>query len=185
LWQRIIEVKAGQNRRPQREAQRRAHEFSRIIVCASCRRALSADSYDHKTYYRDTSRIRKLPCSAFGSLHVRGSVVATQFGQLLAGVHHVLALGHSAQWERHGDEVRLRTGFIPPKLERSETTLQPDQRKLTASEREAARQLLAGGKSMRQVAAHFNVSRMAIWRIAETHPRRDGLREDKQQGGDA
>jgi len=38
---------------------------------------------------------------------------------------------------------------------------------------------------MRQVAAHFNVSRMAIWRIAEAHPRRDGLREGKQQGGDA
>jgi DNA invertase Pin-like site-specific DNA recombinase len=321
LWQRIIEVKAGQYRRPQREAQRRAHEFSRIIVCASCRRALRADSYDHKTYYRDTSRIRKLPCSAIGSLHVRGSVVVTQFGQLLAGVQlpsswheavaqrceeasydassdqvqqrradleaeqkrlvqafakgylperdldaqvdriraelqtlpspttrtadectqaaivagetltdmasywdealpeerrdivwvllqlggllydlerraivgllprpdmlHVLALGLSAQWERHGDELRLRAEFIPPKLERSEMTLQPDQRKLSATEREAARQLLAEGKSMRQVAAHFHVSRMAIWRIAEAHPRRDGLREDKQQGGDA
>jgi hypothetical protein len=45
LWQRMAEDKAGQYRRPQREAQRRAHEFSRIIVCSSCRRALRATPY--------------------------------------------------------------------------------------------------------------------------------------------
>ena len=163
----------------------RSWVWSKGLMVARERITLEPAYVLHSREYRDTSRIRKLPCSAFGSLHVRGSVVVTQFGQLLAGVHHVLALGLSAQWERHGDELLLRTEFIPPKLERSETNLQPDQLNLTASEREAARQLLAGGKSMRQVAAHFNVSRMAIWRIAEAHPRRDGLREDKQQGGDA
>ena len=31
---------------------------------------------------------------------------------------HVLALGLSAQWERRGDELWLRSTFLPPKLER-------------------------------------------------------------------
>lgn len=320
LWQRMMEVKAGQYRRPRQAAQRRAHEFSRIIVCTACRRALRADSYDRKTYYRDTSRIRKLPCSAFGSLHVRSSVALTQFGQLLANVHlpdtwrealtqrckessydtsddriqqrraeieaeqkrlvqafakgylsehdldaqvdrlrvelqtlpppntrtveecaeaaivagetltdmasywdealpeerrdivwsllqlggllydlerraivgllprpdmlPVLALGLSAQWERRGDELWLRQEFIPPKLERSEVRLTPDQFKLSPADREAARRLLTEGKTMRQVAEHFGVSRMAIWRIAENHPRKGGSPEGKK-GGDA
>jgi DNA invertase Pin-like site-specific DNA recombinase len=42
LWHRMIEAKRGQYHRPTREAQRRAHEFSRIIVCAACRRPLRA-----------------------------------------------------------------------------------------------------------------------------------------------
>lgn len=321
-WQRMVEAKAGQYRRPRREAQRRAHEFSRIIVCAGCRRPLRATAYDRQGYYRDTSRIRKLPCPSFGALSVRGAVVVTQFGQILAGVHlpeswreaisercaergddasmdrvqqrraeleaeqkrlvqtfakgylaerdlemqveriraelqalppvvvtrtaeeyteaaitagetladiagywdealpeerrdivwallqleglvydlerrtivalvprldmlPVLALGLSVQWEQHGNELHIRPQFIPPKLARSEMTMKPDQRKLTPPEREEARQLLAEGKTMRQVADHFHVSRMAIWRLAESHPRRDGLVELAAKGGDA
>jgi hypothetical protein len=88
-----------------------------------------------------------------------------------------LALGLSSQWERHGDELRLRTEFLPPKLERSEMTIKPDQRQLTPEERVEARHLLREGKTLRQVAAHFHVSRMAIWRLTEHHPRRDGGHE--------
>jgi site-specific DNA recombinase len=95
---------------------------------------------------------------------------------------HVLALGLSGQWERRGDELWLRQEFIPPKLERSEMTTKPDQRKLTPSEREEARPMLVAGKTMRQVAERFGVSRMAIWRLAESHPRKGGLDE---KGGDA
>jgi hypothetical protein len=94
----------------------------------------------------------------------------------------VLALGLSAQWEQREHELHLRPEFIPPKLERSEMTMKPDQRKLTPTERQEARQLLAEGKTMRQVAEHFHVSRMAIWRLAESHPRRDG---SEGKGGDA
>src|SRR5262249_47770995 len=43
---------------------------------------------------------------------------------------HVLMLGLSAQWERRGEELWLRQEFIPSKLERSEMTFRPDQRKL-------------------------------------------------------
>jgi DNA invertase Pin-like site-specific DNA recombinase len=306
LWQRMVEAKAGQYRRPRREAQRRAHEFSRIIVCASCRRALRADAYKQHGYYRDTSLIRKLPCDAFGSLSVRETTVLQQFGQLLASVHlpvtwreavakrceetsydsgtdrvqarradleaeqkrlvqafakgylaerdldaqierlrielqalppplirsatecteaalvagatladmagywdealpeerrdivwalltlggliydlerraivgllprsdmvHVLALGLVTQWEQRGDGLWLRPAFVPAKLERSEMTLRPDQHTLSLALREEARQLLAAGKTLRQVAAHFGVSRMAIWRSMERHP---------------
>jgi Helix-turn-helix domain len=86
-------------------------------------------------------------------------------------MRHVLALGLSAQWERRGDELWLPSTFIPPKLERSEMTLKPDQHKLTPEEREQARHLLAEGKTLRQVAEHFGVSRTAIWRLPESHPR--------------
>jgi transposase-like protein len=53
-------------------------------------------------------------------------------------------------------------------------TPKPDQRKLTPAERVEARQMRIEGKALRQVAARFNVSRMAIWRLIETHPKRDG-----------
>jgi DNA invertase Pin-like site-specific DNA recombinase len=320
LWQQMVEVKSKLYRRPRTESKRRAHEFSRIVVCAGCRRALRADAYDRKTYYPDTSHIRKLPCPAFGSLSIRGSVVITQFGQLLASVHlpegwrdtvaklyqettydldsdrvqerrteleaeqkrtvqaftkgymsehdldtqidrirselqalppshvrsvderieaaivagemlidmasywedavpeerrdivwtllqlsglhydlerraisgllsrehmlHVLALALSAQWEREGDMLRLRSEFLPRKLQRSEMTMKPDQHKLDPTECEAARKLVADGKSLRQVAAHFHVSRMAIWRIMDDHPRSDGHGKIRR-GGDA
>src|SRR5438270_414469 len=40
LWNRMDEVKMSQFRRPTKDAKRRPHEFSRIIVCAACRRPL-------------------------------------------------------------------------------------------------------------------------------------------------
>jgi DNA invertase Pin-like site-specific DNA recombinase len=86
LWQRMVEVKAGQYRRPTKEAQRRAHEFSRIIVCAACRRPLRASAYPGQTYYRDTSLTRKLPCEAHGCLTVNNRKVVQQLGDLLRSV---------------------------------------------------------------------------------------------------
>jgi DNA invertase Pin-like site-specific DNA recombinase len=311
LWQRMREVKAGQYRRPQHEAQRRAHEFSRIIVCASCRRALRATPYKGVGYYRDTSAVRKLPCDAFGSLNVRTTIVSQQFGRLLASVRlpstwreavakrceettadttadridgrrkeleaeqkrlvaafakgylpeheldtlveriraelqtlpppqtrsaaecaeaaivagetlsdmasywdealpeerrdivwalltigglvydlerrvivaliprpdmlHVLALGLSHEWEQRSDGLWLRQELLPAKLERSAMKLMPEQHKLNAEQREEARRLMGEGKTLRQVAAHFGVSRMAIWRL---------MNPDKKGGDD-
>jgi DNA invertase Pin-like site-specific DNA recombinase len=318
LWQRMVEVKTSQYRRPRGEAHypsdesRHVYEFSRMIVCQSCRRTLRVNSDDRHTYYRDTSYIRKLPCSAFGSLSVRASDVVNQFGDLLAAIRlpdnwrdvvadhcrqitydanldyaqtrradleaqqkrfieiftkgyitehdldtqidrirsemqtlppssfrsadacieaaifagetlidmasyweealpeerrdivwallqlsglrydlerraivelvakpdmlYVLTLGLSAQWEQHGEELRLCAEFLPRKLERSEMAFRPYQRKLNPAECEAARGLVANGKSLRQVAAHFHVSRMAIWRIIDAQARHGGSR---------
>jgi hypothetical protein len=68
LWQRMKEAKDAQYHRPTQEAQRQAHEFSRIIVCASCRRPLRVQNYPSGlVYYRDTSAVRKLPCPTGGS----------------------------------------------------------------------------------------------------------------------
>jgi hypothetical protein len=46
-------------------------------------------------------------------------------------------------------------------------TLMPEQHKLNAEQREEARRLMGEGKTLRQVAAHFGVSRMAIWRLTQ------------------
>lgn len=85
LWQRMIEVKAGQYRRPRREAQRRVYEFSRIIVCAACRRPLriGRSGGSETTYYKDTSAERKLDCAALGILWVKNATVVCQFGDVL------------------------------------------------------------------------------------------------------
>jgi DNA invertase Pin-like site-specific DNA recombinase len=87
LWKRMIEVKRGQYRRPMKEARRRPHEFSRIIVCAACLRQLRVGVGGNSLpYYRDTSLERKLPCSAQGNLTVRSSLVVMQFGEVLRSV---------------------------------------------------------------------------------------------------
>ena len=43
----------------------------------------------------------------------------------------------------------------------------PYQRKLTPAECRQARALVASGRSLRDVASHFQVSRMAIWRLLQ------------------
>lgn len=86
LWQRMVEVKAGQYRHPTRDAQRRPHEFSRIIVCAACRRPLRIILPMGISYYNDTSIVRKLDCAIPESLSVRESTVIYQFGDLLRSV---------------------------------------------------------------------------------------------------
>jgi DNA invertase Pin-like site-specific DNA recombinase len=85
LWQRMVEVKASQYRRPTKEAKKRSHEFSRIIVCATCLRPLRVKrgGDNDLSYYVDTSLERKLPCGTPGNLSVRSSLVAVQFGEIL------------------------------------------------------------------------------------------------------
>jgi DNA invertase Pin-like site-specific DNA recombinase len=75
LWQQMVETKTAQYRRPRKEAQRRPHEFSRIIVCAACRRPLRVARGDGIPYYRDTSEERKLTCSASGRLWIKSAAV--------------------------------------------------------------------------------------------------------------
>lgn len=86
LWQRMVETKAAQYRRPTRDAQKRPHEFSRIIVCAACRRSLRIMLPNGIAYYKDTSNIRKLECSALGSLSAKSATVVYQFGEILSAV---------------------------------------------------------------------------------------------------
>jgi len=86
-WRRMKEAKDAQYHRPTREAQRQAHEFSRIIVCAACRRPLRVQNYPSgRAYYRDTSAVRKLPCPTGGHLLVPSRLVLAQFGALLTAV---------------------------------------------------------------------------------------------------
>jgi hypothetical protein len=86
LWQRMVEAKAGNFRRPQRAAQRQPREFSRLIVCAGCHRALRVQPHANAVYYRDTSAMRRLPCPAHGCLSVNSATVIRQFGELLASI---------------------------------------------------------------------------------------------------
>lgn len=87
LWQRMIEVKASKYLHARKESEKKSHEFSRIVVCASCRRPLRV-SYGNGAipYYRDTSVERKLPCSIQGIISVRSSLVVTQFGEILRAI---------------------------------------------------------------------------------------------------
>ena len=82
----MLEVKRGQYHRPNRDVRRQAHEFSRIIVCASCRQPLRIQNHPTRVYYRDTSAIRKLQCAAGGHLQVNSVLVISQFGELLASL---------------------------------------------------------------------------------------------------
>jgi transposase len=86
LWQRMVEVKANQYRRPRKEAQRQPHEFSRIIVCAACRCPLRVTTSDTIPYYSDSSRTRHLECPASGSLTVRSERVIQQFAEVLRNI---------------------------------------------------------------------------------------------------
>jgi DNA invertase Pin-like site-specific DNA recombinase len=62
------------------------YPFSRTIVCSACRRQLRAAPAKNILYYKDTSRVRKLPCSAFGCLAVRAEVLTQQFATMLQQV---------------------------------------------------------------------------------------------------
>ncbi len=86
LWQRMVEVKVSQYRRPSKEGLRQPREFSRIIVCAACRRPLRVTTSDNIPYYSDTSRTRHVACPASGSLTVRSERVIQQFGEVLRNI---------------------------------------------------------------------------------------------------
>lgn len=76
----------------------------------------------------------------------------------------VLGLGLAPQWEQHGDGLWLREEHLPSKITRDTVRHKASQRRLTPEQGRQARALVASGKSLRKVAAHFGVSRMAIWR---------------------
>ncbi len=111
LWQRMVEVKIGQYHRPTKDAQKQPREFSRIIVCAACRRPLRAKGGGSKSlaYYVDTSLERKLPCATSGNLSVRSSLVMMQFGDILRSIElpetwreEIAVRCHR---EQHGDDT--------------------------------------------------------------------------------
>ncbi|EFH89877.1 hypothetical protein [Ktedonobacter racemifer] len=80
------EVKNSQIHRPTKEAQRRPHEFSRIIVCAACRRPLRVMIPKGIPYYKETSKVRKLDCPLPESLSVKAANVIHQFGDILRSI---------------------------------------------------------------------------------------------------
>ncbi len=86
LWQRMVEGKSSQYRRPRKEGLRQPREFSRIIVCAACRCPLRVTTSDNIHYYSDTSRTHQVACSTSGSLTVRSQRVIEQFGEVLGSI---------------------------------------------------------------------------------------------------
>jgi DNA invertase Pin-like site-specific DNA recombinase len=62
------------------------YPFSRTIICSACNRQLRAAPAKNDLYYKDTSRVRRLPCSAFGCLSVRAVTLTQQFAALLQQV---------------------------------------------------------------------------------------------------
>src|SRR5712691_4532126 len=116
LWNRMNEVKRSQYRRPTKEARKRPHEFSRIIVCAACLRQLRVGvGGNGLPCYRDTSIDRKLPCPAMGNLTVRSSLVFMQFGEILRSIELPVSWREAiAEWcsaaadQEDGENVRIR-----------------------------------------------------------------------------
>ncbi len=114
LWNRMNEVKMSQFRRPTKDAQRRPHEFSRIIVCAACRRPLRVMLPKGIPYYKDTSKVRKLDCPLPESLSVRASTVIYQFGDILRSVElpeswrEAIAERCSQEVKKDGDAERVK-----------------------------------------------------------------------------
>jgi DNA invertase Pin-like site-specific DNA recombinase len=135
LWNRMREVKANQYRRPTKGAQKRPHEFSRIIVCAACFRPLrvtfGSSSKNGLPYYRDTSLERKLPCPTSGNLSVRSSLVMMQFGDILKSCEL------PAQWREEIAE-RCRAAMFPgedesERVHQHRASLEAEQKKFVAS----------------------------------------------------
>ena len=64
-----------------------------------------------------------------------------------------------------GNELWLQDEHLPPKLERANPHAPlPMQYKLDVLQRRQAQEMTRSGMTIRQVADHFGVSRMAIWR---------------------
>lgn len=70
-------------------------------------------------------------------------------------------------WESRDAGLWLRDEYMPSKLERDEMRRIQYQRRLSPAQCRQARALVASGKSLRVVAKHFGVSRMAIWRVLQ------------------
>ena len=130
LWNRMEEVKMSQFRQPTKEAQRRPHEFSRIIVCAACRRPLRVMLPKGIPYYRDTSKVRKLDCPLPESLSVKAANVIYQFGDILRSVElpdtwrEVIAEECSQEAKKDEDAERVK---------RRRTELEAEQKRLVTA----------------------------------------------------
>ncbi|HEY7419492.1 MAG TPA: recombinase family protein, partial [Ktedonobacteraceae bacterium] len=130
LWQRMDEVKMGQFRRPTKEAKRRPHEFSRVIVCAACRRPLRVMLPRGVPYYKDASKVRKLDCPISESLSVRAANVIYQFGDILRSVElpknwrEAIAERCSQEAEKDDDAERIK---------RRRVELEAEQRRLVTA----------------------------------------------------
>ncbi len=88
LWQQMEAVKTHHYHRLRQQGQRQPHEFSRIIVCAACRRPLRVTTLGRAgaVYYQDTSLVHKRVCAAGGHLSVKSSTVIKQFEEMLSSV---------------------------------------------------------------------------------------------------
>jgi hypothetical protein len=76
-----------------------------------------------------------------------------------------LALGLESRWEQRAGGLWLCAEHLPPKRKRQDPHAPlPMQYKLDFLERGQAREMARSGMTMRQIAEHFGVSRMAIWR---------------------
>src|SRR5581483_410398 len=77
----------------------------------------------------------------------------------------VLALGLEPRWEPRENGLWLREELLPPKRKRQNPHAPlPMQYKLDLFQRRQAREMAQSGMTIRQIADHFGVSRMTIWR---------------------
>ena len=169
LWQRMVEVKAGQYRRPRKEAEKRPHEFSRIIVCAGCLRPLRVKGgANGANYYVDTSLERKLPCPTVGNLSVRASLVMLQFGEILRSFELPLAWREEIAQRcqdtsnERDDEGDLYTkGYIAEQaldeqMERVRAELFSLPVPLVQSAEKFTKEALSAGETLERVADYWN-----------------------------
>lgn len=87
LWHRMDEAVKQRRRQSQSARPPTVYPFSRTIICSACHRQLRAAPAKNVLYYKDTSRVRKLPCSAFGCLSVKAETLTQQFASVLRQVH--------------------------------------------------------------------------------------------------
>jgi len=88
----------------------------------------------------------------------------------------VLAVGLAPNWELSENGLWLQDQFLPPKRERQNPHAPlPMQFKLDPLQRQLAREMARSGMTIRQLADHFGISRMAIWRAIQAT---DGTNND-------
>src|SRR5262249_41133028 len=96
----------------------------------------------------------------------------------------VLALGLPKAWEHRDDGLWLREEHWSPKRTRPLEHRPPTpERKLNPEQCEQARLMVEGGMTLRQVAAAFEVSYSAIWRVMhmkDQHPEQKGRGDEAQ-----
>lgn len=129
LWQLMAEVKDGQYHRPSQGVQHQPREFSRIIVCAACRRPLRVANGNNAPYYRDTSEERKLPCAATGRIWIKSETVLNQFGSLLRSIK-LPAAWREAVAERSIESTSQNSGVERVRRRRAE--LEAEQKRLVS-----------------------------------------------------